>query len=678
MIPLVLLIPLDVEKIRGGPQFLSVDGRPVSTERGIMKEIVKNYKSHLQRNLRKSASISRPFICMQIQCPSESYDVNVEPAKDEVLFFRPDYLLSLIERLFQKAYGNIDATPTESPGLEHPEVSALSTPGISTTNLQDVKVPAATDQDAPPLASPEVELSLTTTKNPFTIAAMNKIVLPRKMHTSDMATTTTAATEARLVSLQSDVYTSGLLHDTHRQDLGQQEQLPSPTSSDGPDVLQYQNPGPPKRPWPQKNKEVLDMSPDPRTYHKIDDTPGSQQMGLETWLTPQSQLRPSISGAAHRIAQGRRSLPTHDGYVPAPTQSQDRTGNFHHVPAAATSLQLKSGQKPFKTPFKRTMHAPSQLSLGSITPPSGYVSSVADPGMHIGFGVAASPQNVRHHQASGSEQILSPNSDEHTGELADSDESFLPRSELSEIMDFELRKKAAIAHQKRLAARYPPASVPGILSQSQMKQFYEAGSEPDDSVSSTDFEDLFADSSQNSKTKSNPHRNRYLAAKRGFSHSHPERDEEAETGSDDGEGHPTGGSTFDAAPEPSQIHDDDPRAYLIRQKQRQTARKSKLYRAKSSKLPFETIPPHAMTLNLSIQAHTFENISTLKRCARKIACVGKNATSGTVQSFDIHDAMNDDYTKTLREMLKAKYRFRNSEGKELVPHLKITLAGKEV
>jgi len=74
-----------------------------------MKRIVSVYKSYL-----RSASggggdtkITDPFLCMNIVCPQGSYDVNVEPAKDEVLFSNPDFVVFLAEKCFKIVYGEL-------------------------------------------------------------------------------------------------------------------------------------------------------------------------------------------------------------------------------------------------------------------------------------------------------------------------------------------------------------------------------------------------------------------------------------------------------------------------------------------------------------------------------------------------------------------------------------------
>ncbi len=77
-----------------------------------MKQIVSIYKSYL-----RSAStggddmkITDPFLCMNIVCPRFSYDVNVEPAKDEVIFANADFLVSLAESCFKIVYGELQKT----------------------------------------------------------------------------------------------------------------------------------------------------------------------------------------------------------------------------------------------------------------------------------------------------------------------------------------------------------------------------------------------------------------------------------------------------------------------------------------------------------------------------------------------------------------------------------------
>ncbi|KAJ6015269.1 DNA mismatch repair protein C-terminal [Penicillium herquei] len=100
----------DVSKVSNSGQFLSVDGRPLSTATGIGQDIGKFFKSYIRMAaLRNEAtkSITDPFLCLQLSCPQGSYDVNIEPSKDDVLFEDRDIVFSLIEAVFEEHYGQL-------------------------------------------------------------------------------------------------------------------------------------------------------------------------------------------------------------------------------------------------------------------------------------------------------------------------------------------------------------------------------------------------------------------------------------------------------------------------------------------------------------------------------------------------------------------------------------------
>ena len=54
--------------------------------------------------------ITNPFLCMNIVCPLGSYDANLEPAKDDVLFVDQIRLLSILETFFKSVYGELEVT----------------------------------------------------------------------------------------------------------------------------------------------------------------------------------------------------------------------------------------------------------------------------------------------------------------------------------------------------------------------------------------------------------------------------------------------------------------------------------------------------------------------------------------------------------------------------------------
>lgn len=74
-----------------------------------MKQIISSYKSHLRSTTAggDKAKIVDPFLCLNIACPPGSYDANVEPAKDDVLFTNSDLLLEIVERWFHSIYGEV-------------------------------------------------------------------------------------------------------------------------------------------------------------------------------------------------------------------------------------------------------------------------------------------------------------------------------------------------------------------------------------------------------------------------------------------------------------------------------------------------------------------------------------------------------------------------------------------
>ncbi|KAF7712870.1 Uncharacterized protein PECH_001976 [Penicillium ucsense] len=101
-------VDADPSKINGKGQFISIDGRPLSSARGLGHDLVKSFKSciraaWLERGAPKS--VNDPFMCLQISCPQGSYDVNVEPGKDDVLLEDREILFDLYEEILASHYG---------------------------------------------------------------------------------------------------------------------------------------------------------------------------------------------------------------------------------------------------------------------------------------------------------------------------------------------------------------------------------------------------------------------------------------------------------------------------------------------------------------------------------------------------------------------------------------------
>lgn len=94
-----------------------------------MKQIVSLYKTHLRSATSNEGKLKilDPFLCLNLFCPSGSYDANIEPAKDDVLFTNSELVLGIIERFFRNIYG--EAQPTSSKSSMK-TISALKPPGI--------------------------------------------------------------------------------------------------------------------------------------------------------------------------------------------------------------------------------------------------------------------------------------------------------------------------------------------------------------------------------------------------------------------------------------------------------------------------------------------------------------------------------------------------------------------
>ncbi|KAL7807839.1 hypothetical protein V8C26DRAFT_439204 [Trichoderma gracile] len=99
------LIPkpgFDVQVIQGKGLYLSVDSRPISSSRGLGQRITSILKAALNRVA--GLSISTPFMQLNIRCPPYSYDANVTPLKDDVLFANENNIIACFEGICQKTY----------------------------------------------------------------------------------------------------------------------------------------------------------------------------------------------------------------------------------------------------------------------------------------------------------------------------------------------------------------------------------------------------------------------------------------------------------------------------------------------------------------------------------------------------------------------------------------------
>ncbi|KAM7223533.1 Histidine kinase-like ATPase, C-terminal domain containing protein [Rhypophila decipiens] len=96
--------------------FFSVDSRPVSTTRGTLKKLYGIFKMHLSRAMSSSGLTElakSPFIRLNIRCEPQSYDPNIEPSKDDVLFRDESYIINKFEEFMLSVYPTSPETQAE-------------------------------------------------------------------------------------------------------------------------------------------------------------------------------------------------------------------------------------------------------------------------------------------------------------------------------------------------------------------------------------------------------------------------------------------------------------------------------------------------------------------------------------------------------------------------------------
>jgi DNA mismatch repair protein MutL len=92
------------EKVSNTGAFISVDRRPLTISRGLPKQIVKAFREALRKADPRFEGIKDPFLFLEITCSEQSYDPNIEPAKDDVLFEDPDRVMGAARKIFATVY----------------------------------------------------------------------------------------------------------------------------------------------------------------------------------------------------------------------------------------------------------------------------------------------------------------------------------------------------------------------------------------------------------------------------------------------------------------------------------------------------------------------------------------------------------------------------------------------
>jgi DNA mismatch repair ATPase MutL len=204
-------------KIVNQGAFISIDARPVSSSRGTIKQIVTAVKDKLRKSSPLLEGVKDPFFCMNIKCPLNSYDPNIEPAKDNVLFENPEVVLSAVDQLLKSYYTEAVAEvediepPTsaqqprefqhedrpdrsqaaisiyedaDSVGNETPEDDHIQPRWRSSLYGVDEDDLEFLPDNRPPALEEEEGIRAAGVSNPWTIARMNAAVKPKKSITN--------------------------------------------------------------------------------------------------------------------------------------------------------------------------------------------------------------------------------------------------------------------------------------------------------------------------------------------------------------------------------------------------------------------------------------------------------------------------------------------------------------
>ncbi|KIX01630.1 uncharacterized protein Z518_09356 [Rhinocladiella mackenziei CBS 650.93] len=686
----------DLAKVRNAAQHISVDGRPVSGDRGTMKEIVKIYKRCLEHTLSSavSSSLSRPFLFMQIQCPPQSYDINVEPAKDEALFFRPHVLLSLVENLFRRAYGDIHNAQIDDVNRTRSSETSEATSKLHRTmyvaDLEDLGEPESSiREEARDSAEPgDISVPAKNMSNPFTIAAMTTIVTPKEMRVCGQNTLqqNETRTDSNWLSVERRLAGSN----SHRTSLGPETHLPSSSLAlESP--IPYQNPGPLMKRRANITRQAEDEEQESLTSDDGEQSAPSKRTSLQAWLTPNSSVRPRpVQGVRISVNDVGGSPEARHEHSTRPPQPAN--GTRWSPPGSVMGLKWGPGQKPFKFPLKRDSHHHSHPSTTSNSTSPGSLLIPDELVLERGGAFDSEQVNEDDAPSTRNQRTLSlgiPRLDTGIASPAfpSSSATSNTSTELDDIMDFEHRKKIAMAYQRRLATKLSPRkSLRGVIGRRSSQPDNDESAEGDGQADKPGREDSEARfrswkdpetefELRQTQTRSNPHQNRYLAAMRDLSQSHshshsrPSSSQERLLVTDD----------LDANPTPH-LAQDDPRAYFMRQQRRSGhgLGHSKLHRTKSSRLPLETISSDAVTVNLALTADAFKHFDTVKKCFATLTSVDRYvaSTGGEAElTADLLDANVDgDWGSELRHLVRKNYRYQANDGRTLVPHLQIAVS----
>jgi DNA mismatch repair protein MutL len=561
----------DPSKIGSG-QYLSVDSRPVSHEKGTMKKIVGMFKKYVKASLNLTTELKAPFICLNIKCPVASYDANVEPAKDNVLFTNENVVLEAVEKLLNTVYGDcIRPRSTSTLPLLTNELDGLGPPLVRKSPTVTIESGHSSEQQTPTAATEHV------TKSAWDLSRSSRGQLPdiledgcvdgvsskpQKKWGFNMSEDFTRQVEGSVIRTQ--VMNNGADNTRNMDNQAQSEQITHlnpwniakatvPSIRDTATTLSNSNSVPILTPATPKLRKPPESS---SKFLNLSNTRVQQTLNSEGILTLQPIAsivppQPLIIPVRHTVpdSSSRHSF-THD------TESGLFIGN-NELPCPST------GKNDFVT-------ARSILQNPLISPPSTQISKApfgtSGPGSLV---LPFEDMRNRTEPSSVRQTKLLPYCQFSRKQIGD-ERHISSNPDLAWAMDFERRKEDA-TRRRREEVRGSRKARAEIVQK---------------------------------EIRSSPYRNRHNMAPsnlEGKALSHPCGPEQMK-------------KSFETS-----LADDDPRAYLMRRQRSMVSQITrlggppKMMRAKSTRLPLETVPPDTQLQHL-VQSLRVE-VNTLRRVA---------------------------------------------------------------
>ncbi|KAK3906226.1 hypothetical protein C8A05DRAFT_12026 [Staphylotrichum tortipilum] len=309
----------DPRKIARGA-FLSVDSRPVSPTRGTAKKLISAFKRRLSEHLTAVGSGEcprEPFIRLDIRCPPGSYDVNVEPSKEDVIFREEKDLVNQFENFLSFIYSNPDPHNSPQPNTGEGEAAAEGPSELTPGASDDTSLP----QPSVPLWRVDMSSGLD--------------------NMSDDDDADQDASDGQQGIRQSTGGGTG-----------------SPPESDGTEDRHRQSSNKGLNPWSIAKLASTNRRTSPRPERITRDL---QRQKVELQVSPQRSIEASLGPATHAPPSKSRPVPQLDGYEMLENPAT-RPGGPRAADATRTS--------PVRSNWDRNQQARSRRQYGLQSPPA--------------------------------------------------------------------------------------------------------------------------------------------------------------------------------------------------------------------------------------------------------------------------------------------------------------------